>query len=101
AALRHIGDAAPGDGKGREAGNVLAIEQDRALPRPHQPNERADQRGLAHAVAAHEADGLAGADAERYAAKYVAQAVVGVEPSPLEQRSDRFGGRRAHTWSPR
>ena len=39
--------------------HVLAVEQHLARCGAHRAHERADQRGLAHAVAAHQADGLA------------------------------------------
>ena len=61
AALRHDGDAAPRPAEGRLARHLAPVHQHRAGARRHLAHEGADQRGLAHAVAAHQADGLAGA----------------------------------------
>jgi hypothetical protein len=54
-----------------------------ALARPHQAEHGLDQRGLAHAVAPHEADGLALAHGEIDAVQDVADAVEGVQAAAL------------------
>jgi hypothetical protein len=60
AAFRHHGDAAPGAAERRFGGRVRAVDQHLAAPRRHLAHQGADQRGLAHAVPAHEADASPG-----------------------------------------
>ena len=59
-----------------------------------QAHEGADGGGLAHAVAAHQAHHLAGADGEVDAEQHLRLAVAGLEARDVEQR-------RAHAASPR
>ena len=55
-ALRHVGDAAPGDSVRRQAAGSARPHR-RMLPlRRHQPGDRVAQRRLAHAVAADDAE---------------------------------------------
>jgi hypothetical protein len=55
-ALRHIADAEPGDVGGGAANQFLTKRADRAGRHRHQPHDRLAQRGLAHAVAADQAE---------------------------------------------
>ncbi len=84
APLRHVGDAALGNGARARAGDVAAVEQDSPGPGPHEAHERADERRLAHAVAAHQTDRFAGQDAEGEPAQDMALAVERVEAAGLE-----------------
>src|SRR5215510_2254353 len=62
APLRHQAQAAPRDLVRGQARDVLAAEQNAAAARRREADDRADQRGLADAVAAEHRDDLATAD---------------------------------------
>ena len=70
------------------------VEADLAGAHGEQAHEGADGGGLAHAVAAHQAHHLAGADGEVDAVEHLLLAVAGLESRDVEQR-------RAHADSPR
>ena len=53
---------------------------------PGQAADRADQRGLAHAVAPEQADHLAGTDRQVDTEQHLARAIGGLEPLHLQQR---------------
>ncbi|GAA2874993.1 hypothetical protein GCM10020220_075620 [Nonomuraea rubra] len=76
APLGHVGDAEPGDGVGRAAGQGDAAERDRAA-RPHHAGQGAQQRGLAGAVGAEDRADLALADGEAHAVQHLRVAVTG------------------------
>ena len=79
APFRHVGDAGAGDGVRRGLRHVAATHLDAALAWPHQAEHGFQQRGLAHAVAAHQADGLAAMHGEVDAMQDVADAVEAVQ----------------------
>ena len=89
AALRHPGDALPGDvvgGQGVEAGGV---EADLAGGDADEAHDRLQRRRLAGAVAAHQAEDLAGVDGEGEAAQDADRAVAGVEVLDRERHGPR------------
>ena len=66
----------------RKAGrsiDPLALELDRAASRGQQAHDRVDGGRLAHAVAAHQGDDLAGVDGEVHAEQRLARAVEAFE----------------------
>src|SRR5205085_1446902 len=67
--FRRKADAHAGDPVGAESDNVLVIEPDGAGQRPTESHDGAKARRLAGAVAADQADELAGIDVERHAAQ--------------------------------
>ena len=67
------------------------FEQHRALARPHQAHDGLERRRLADAVAAEQADDLAGADLQRDAMQDVALAVIGVQALDPDQRLGAVG----------
>ena len=71
--LRHVADAAARQPVGRGAGDVLALEAHVALRGRRQAHDRAHGGGLADAVAAEQADALAGLDVERDAEQHAAR----------------------------
>ncbi len=68
-------------GKPRDVG---AVEHDAAGARRRQPEDRADQRGLAGAVGAEQAGDAAGLDRERDALQHVGLVVGGVDALDFE-----------------
>ena len=66
------------------AGHRRAAHPDLAVPRLDESQHAADERALAHAVASHEADGLAAIDAEIDAVKHMAGSVIRVQLARLE-----------------
>ena len=78
-ALRDLDDAPGHDVVGREAAEVLAVEQDLAAARPDQPADRVERGALAGTVAADEGHDLALHDVERDALQGVDAAVEGVD----------------------
>ena len=76
AALGDAGDAGGDHLVGGKPGDVGAVEQDAAGARRRQPQDRADQRGLAGAVRAKEAGDAAGLDGERHVFEHIG-AVIG------------------------
>jgi hypothetical protein len=79
APFRHVGDAGAGDGVRLVLRHVAAAHAHGALLRPHQAEHGFQQRGLAHAVAAHQAERLAARDGEVDAVQDVADAVEAVQ----------------------
>src|SRR3546814_11161924 len=89
-AVRHEADAYLGDAVAGQAADVAAAETDGALRGRSQPHDRADRGGLAHAVAAHERDHLAGIDGKAHAEQHLAAAVEGVDGVDLDRKSTRL-----------
>ena len=85
AVLGHIAEAQPGDAIARQPGDVAALEADDA-DRRDLAHDGLDGRRAADAVAAEQADHLAGGDIEVDALQDVALAVVGVEIAHLEHQ---------------
>ena len=92
AVFRHIADAEAGELVRRQPGDGIAVEHHRAVARPHQAHDGLQRRALADAVAAEEADHLAGADLERDAVQDMALAVIGVHVLDQDQRHAIVGG---------
>ena len=88
-ALRNDRDAGLRDRVGRLARERAAVEDHVAAARRRQPGDRADQRGLAHAVAAEDARRSRRAQLEAQPVQHVAVAVVGVDVAHGEQRVRR------------
>src|SRR5262249_38886360 len=86
AALRHEADALARTLVRPKAGDVGAIEHDRAGCNRILPNQRAQQRGLADAVAAQHAGHLAGLGLERDAAQRLRRAVEQIDVFHFEHR---------------
>src|SRR5262245_1763112 len=86
AALRHIGDAALGAFERFEACDVSTLEQYLAAPRLELPDDGAQERRLADAIAAKEAADLARLDRERYLAQRLGGAVEHIEIADRERR---------------
>src|SRR4029079_14286694 len=78
AALRHVGDARARYAMRRLVRRIAAADMDASLPGAHEAQEGAQKRGLAHAVAAHQADRLAAPDRKADAVQDVVRAVVRV-----------------------
>src|SRR5262249_51503238 len=78
AALPAVADALPGDWRRGLTRDLGAANADWAPARLGGTEQRAQKRGLAHAVAAEETHGLASADMEIAPAQHVARAVVAV-----------------------
>src|SRR5205085_4271100 len=78
AALGHVADAEAGHPLGRRAGDVPGLPGDAAAGGANVAHRGADQRRLAHAVPAEQAERDARRDLERAAAQDVAVAVAGV-----------------------
>src|SRR2546430_15070203 len=87
-ALRDEPDPEPRDRVGREPGQVVAVELDRAAPGSEEPPRGLHQRGLAHAVLAEERDGLRRPDLERHAEEDRRGAVAGVDVAYPEHVTD-------------
>ncbi len=79
AALRNIGDAAPGAGMRRQPGDVAVLPEDAAARDRLVPDDRAQQRGLADAVAAEHAGDAPGLGLEGDAAQRLRSAVVEID----------------------
>ena len=62
APLRHVAHARASPNVRRSARQVAAIKQHLPRTRPQEPHHALEQRGLAHAIAAHEANDPAGLD---------------------------------------
>ena len=86
AALRHVGDPARHDGRGRQPADPPALELDGAAAQREEAADRAERRRLARAVRADQRDDLALADLERDAADGGHVAVPRLEPLKPEQR---------------
>ena len=96
AVLRHVADAEPRQAMRRQAGDGGAVEENAALARLHQAHDRLQGRALADAVAAEQADHLAGPDLERDAVQDVALAVIGVQVLDADQRLRAYVDGGAH-----
>ena len=92
AVLRHIADAEAGELVRRQAGDGVAVEQHGAVARPNEAHDGFQRRAFADAVAAEEADHLAGTDMKRNAVQDVAFAVIGVHVLDQDQRHGTFVG---------
>ncbi|MNT41632.1 hypothetical protein D3C72_1779990 [compost metagenome] len=75
AALRHIGDALGHAAKALVLRHVLACHGDLAALDGHHAHEAFEQRGFAHAIAAHDGHGLVGTAVKRDAVQRLALAV--------------------------
>jgi hypothetical protein len=97
AALRHVGEALGDPGMALEPGHVRALDLDRPGLDRHEAHQGLHQGGLAHAVAAHHGDDLAGRHREGQPVQDLALAVGGVQVLDGERRRggrDRGEGRR-------
>src|SRR5438045_3004845 len=88
-ALRRLGDAAPHDLVGRQASDVLALEQDGALARLRAAADGHQQRRLAGAVGADQRDDLAGRNLDIDAMQRLDMAVEGLDARYLQHRPSR------------
>jgi hypothetical protein len=88
----HVADTERGDAIGRPARRLLSEECDPSLARRCQPEQAAQRRRLAGAVAAEQRRDLAVGDIDADAVQDVALAVEGVQP---------LGGQRVHAAFPR
>src|SRR5206468_2995998 len=82
------------------AGDVDALEGHAPRLGRGEPHDRAHGSGLADAVAAEEADALAGADLDRDAEQHARQPVRRVDLADLEQRGGHQSSWGAPTWPP-
>src|SRR5258708_24027286 len=87
AAFGHQADARLRDAVGGQAADPLAIKGDHTRLRRGDAHDRFDGRGLAHAVAAEQADELRGADFERDAEEHLASAIRGLHLAQLEHQA--------------
>ena len=94
AALRDVGDARARDRLGLLLRQVDAVERDGAAGGAHQAHQRRAQGGLAHAVAADDADGL-DAHRERHTVEHLRRAVPGGQAGDLEDRLGVLGHQAA------
>src|SRR5271157_970210 len=67
-----------------------AGEPHRSLARTNKSHDGLERRAFAHAVAAEQADHLAGRDVERHAVKDMALAVIGVHVLDTNERRGTF-----------
>ena len=74
-ALRHVADPGAGTLVGGQLGDVAAVEQHRARPHGEHAHHRVQQRGLADAVAPHQAHEVVVGDLERDAEQHLGAAV--------------------------
>ena len=86
AALGHVDDAEAHDRVRPQRADRLAVEPDAAAAGPHQAADRAQQRGLARAVGAEDADQLAALDPQRHLLQRADRAVVDREAVDLKHR---------------
>jgi len=91
AALRHVGDAVGDALVAFHAGDLGAVDGDAAAARGQDAHQRLEQRGLAHAVAAHYRDDLLLADLEAEVVDHLALAVTGCEIADFEHVCLRLG----------
>ena len=106
--LRHVADAEPRAPVHGEPRDVLVLEGDAPAGGPDLPHQRAQQRGLAHAVVAEHAHDLAARDGEIDPVQDRDAAVAGVEAFDLKQGRKSPGRPRARPgwpgcapWCPR
>ena len=90
ASLRHVADAEPGALLGGALEQIASVEGDAAGARRLQAHDAFQQRGLAHAVAAHQAHARTGGHGKIHIPQRVAAAVELVE-----------GFDRQHAYTPR
>jgi hypothetical protein len=90
-ALRHQRQAAPRDAVGRPAGDVFTAEPDAAAAGRQPAAQAAQQRALAHAVAAQQRRHFAGLHRQLHAEQHLAGAIAGLQPLDLEQRRHAAG----------
>src|SRR5205809_222062 len=86
ASLGYVGDTGPRHAFGFRAGHVASLDANLAAARGDMAEERAQQRGLAHAVSTEQADALTGCDVEVDSAQYVTRPIIGVQTPGLDQR---------------
>src|SRR2546423_5660702 len=91
-ALRRKPDAAADDPLRRQAADLLAVELDRAGPRPVQADDRHERRRLAGAVCAQERDDLPLAHPQRHVPHGHDRPVARGEPAHLQERSGPCAG---------
>ena len=89
------GDALAEDAVGRQPADALAVERDRAGRRPQPAHDGAQRRGLAGAVAAEDADDLAGIHRKRDARSTGAKAYCACSASTSSSGIDRTRDRPA------
>ena len=92
AVFRHEREPAARDRRGPRTCDVATVELDAAGARTHQAHQGAQQRRLAHAVAAEQAHGLARHYAEIDPAQDMARPIISIE----RLRAQRRRRRRAH-----
>src|SRR5690606_12578490 len=86
-ALRRYGNTRTHDVVRFLAGNVFALERDRAFPRPWIAADRHQQRGLAGPVGADQGHDLALVDFYRHAIQGLDGAVIGMDVVQLPHHS--------------
>ena len=91
AALRHIADAEAAALMRGPLRDVDAVDHDAAAGRRQQTHDRLQQRGLAHAVVADDAERLALAQLERDAAQHRNMAIAGVQIGDRQEKVARGG----------
>ncbi len=90
--LGDLADAEIADAVARLAGDLFALEADRAARRAVHPGDGADQRGLAGAVRADDGDDLALGDLERDAVERLRVAVEEIEIADGEHHEAAASG---------
>ena len=83
------------------AGQVAPVQQHAARPRPHQPDDRVDERRLADAVPSEQRDHLALLQVEVDAVQHVARVVSGADAAELEQRAHEVNSSSIRSPGPR
>ena len=89
AALRHVADAAAGAGVRWQLVDALAVEDDRAGADGEHAGDGFQRGGLAHAVAAHECNDLAGVNFKGHAAQDAGTTDVRLNCGNLEECAHR------------
>src|SRR5690348_568399 len=88
AALGDIRHAHPRDPVRRLPRAIAAANEHAARARRREADQRADERRLAHAVAAEQAERLPGVDRKRHAAQHVAFTVMRMHIAGFDERAD-------------
>jgi hypothetical protein len=96
AIFRHVTDAEPRQLVRRHSGDGMTLEQNLAAARLHQTHDGLQCRTFANAVAAEQADHLAGPNLKRDAVQDMALAVISVHVRDLDERLRADGGQGAH-----
>ena len=91
AALRHVGDAHAAAQVRGGVGHVDTVERDAPAARRQQADQRLQQRRLAHAVVADDADRLAFVHLQRHAVQHRHVAVAGAELGHVEHEVAVWG----------